>query len=84
VNGYIYSECFFHVIFSDTNKVSVVKQANLHDDLCSCLSLFVAVNNLEHLDASFNSIRVHQPTQKPSSYAPFFQDREYDFLSFVN
>ena len=63
----------FHNIFSDISKFSVVKKANLHDALCrSCLSLFVAVNNVEQPDASFNSVQILQSTSKPSSYPHFF------------
>ena len=68
-NGDIFSEGFFHDIFSDKSKFSVVKQANLYDALSRCcLSLFVAVNNLEQPDASFNLFQVPQSTTKPSSY----------------
>ena len=85
LNGYIISECFFHDIFSDKSKFSIVKQTNLHDALSSCcLSLFVAVNNLEHFDAIFNSVQVSQSTSKPSSYAPLFRDWGSYFVSFVN
>jgi len=70
---------FFHNIFTDTRKLPVVKQANLHDTLSSCLLLlFVAVNILENPDASFNS------TSKPSPYLPLFSDRKSDLLSVVN
>jgi len=80
----IFSECFFHNIYSDKIKFSVVKQANLHDPLSSCcLSLFVAVKNLEKPDATFNSVQVPQSTTKPPSDPPFFQDRESDFLSIL-
>ena len=76
---------FLNDIFSDTSKFSVVKQANLHDALSrGCLSLFVAVNNLEQPDASFNSLQVPQSTSNPSTHPPSFQDRESDFLSVVN
>ena len=47
-NGDIFRESVFHDIFIDKSNISVVKQANLYDVLSSCcLSLFVAVNNLE-------------------------------------
>ena len=44
-----FCECFFRDIFSDTSKFTVVKEANFHDALSSCLSLFVAAHNLENL-----------------------------------
>jgi len=35
------------------------------------LSVFVAVNNLYHHDASFNKVQDHQSTIKQSSFLPF-------------
>ena len=46
-----------------TSKFFVVKEAKCHDALSSrCLSLFVAVNNLEQRHATFNSVQVTQST----------------------
>ena len=51
----------------------------------SCrLSLFVAVNNLEHPDGTFNSVQVIQSTSKLSSYLPCFQDLKSYYLSVFN
>jgi hypothetical protein len=73
-NGDRFSGCFFHDNFSDTSKFSVVRQANIHYALSNCiLSLFVAVNNLEHPDASFNSDQVPQSISRTSSYSPLFR-----------
>ena len=75
-----FCEFFFHDIFSDTSKFPVLKQANLHVVFFSCfLSLFVAVNILDHPDAGFNSCQVPQSNSKSSSYPPLFQDRKTDF-----
>jgi hypothetical protein len=76
--GDIVSERFFHDIFSDTKKVSVVKQENLH---CS-LSPFVAVNILERPDANFNSFQVLHSTSNPSSF--LFSGIKIGFLLYFN
>ena len=61
--GDIIIEFFFHGIFIDTSKFSVVKQENLHDALLNCrLSPFVAVNILELSDAIFNSVQITHST----------------------
>jgi len=57
----------------------------LSADTDSCrLSLFVAVNNLEHPDGTFNSVQVIQSTSKLSSYLPCFQDLKSYYFSVVN